>query len=132
MLWSIPIGRFGGTEVKIHITFLLLLAWIAFSAWGHGGAIAALDSTLFIALIFACVVLHEFGHILAASRYGISTPTVTLLPIGGVASMERMPTNPRQELVVALAGPAVNFVIGLVLVLALGTLRPAELTEIDN
>src|SRR5271166_2008100 len=132
MLWSIPIGRFGGTEVKIHITFLLLLAWIAFSAWGHGGASAALDSTLFIVLIFACVVLHEFGHILAARRYGISTPTVTLLPIGGVASMERLPTNPRQELVVALAGPAVNLVIGLVLVLALGTLRPAELTQIDN
>jgi Zn-dependent protease len=132
MLWSITVGRFGATEVKIHITFLLLLAWIAFSAWGQGGASAALDSTLFIVLIFACVVLHEFGHILAARRYGISTPTVTLLPIGGVASMERLPTNPRQELVVALAGPAVNLVIGLILVLALGTLRPAELTEIDN
>jgi Zn-dependent protease len=132
MLWSITVGRFGRTEVKIHITFLLLLAWIAFSAWGQGGAGAALDSTVFIVLIFACVVLHEFGHILAARRYGISTPTVTLLPIGGVASMERLPTNPRQELVVALAGPAVNLVIGLILVLALGTLRPAELTEIDN
>src|SRR5208337_4992697 len=132
MLWSIPVGRFGGTEVKIHITFLLLLAWIAFSARGQGGARAALDSTLFIVLIFACVVLHEFGHILAARRYGIGTPTVTLLPIGGVASMERMPTNPRQELVVAFAGPAVNLVIGFVIVLALGTLHPAELTEIDN
>jgi Zn-dependent protease/CBS domain-containing protein len=132
MLWSIPVGRFGATEVKIHITFLLLLAWIAFSAWGQGGAGAALDSTLFIVLIFACVVLHEFGHILAARRYGIHTPTVTLLPIGGVASMERLPTDPRQELVVALAGPAVNLVIGLILVLALGSLRPAELTQIDN
>ncbi len=132
MLWSITIGRFGGTAVKIHITFVLLLAWIAASAWAQGGARAALDSTLFIVLIFACVVLHEFGHILAARRYGISTPTVTLLPIGGVASMERLPTNPRQELVVALAGPAVNLVIGLILALALGTLRPAELTEIDN
>ena len=132
MLWSITIGRFGGTSVKIHVTFVLLLAWIAASAWARGGADAALDSTLFIVLIFACVVLHEFGHILAARRYGISTPTVTLLPIGGVASMERRPTNPRQELVVALAGPVVNLVIGLILVLALGTLRPAELTEIDN
>src|SRR5271165_5304316 len=132
MLWSITIGRFGGTAVKIHITFVLLLAWIAASAWARGGAAAALDSTLFIVLIFACVVLHEFGHIVAARRYGIHTPTVTLLPIGGVASMERLPTNPRQELVVALAGPAVNLVIGLVLVLALGTLRPAELTQIDN
>src|SRR5271165_6113672 len=94
MLWSITIGRFGGTAVKIHITFVLLLAWIAASAWARGGAGAALDSTLFIVLIFACVVLHEFGHILAARRYGISTPTVTLLPIGGVASMERSPALP--------------------------------------
>ncbi len=132
MPWSITVGRFRGTEVKIHITFLLLLAWIAFSAWGQGGASAALDSTVFIVLIFACVVLHEFGHILAARRYGIHTPTVTLLPIGGVASMERLPTNPRQELVVAVAGPAVNLVIGLILVLALGKLRPGEFTEIDN
>ncbi len=126
MPWSITVGRFRGTEVKIHITFLLLLAWIAFSAWGQGGASAALDSTVFIVLIFACVVLHEFGHILAARRYGIHTPTVTLLPIGGVASMERLPTNPRQELVVAVAGPAVNLVIGLVLVLALGSCIPAS------
>ena len=81
MLWSITIGRFGGTEVKIHITFILLLAWIAFSAWARGGPAAALDSTLFIILLFACVVLHEFGHILAARRYGINSPMVTLLPI---------------------------------------------------
>src|SRR5271165_1774663 len=132
MSWSLTIGRFGATTVRVHLTFFLLIAWIGVSAWQKGGLPAARDSTLFIALIFACVVLHEFGHILAARRYGIGTPTVTLLPIGGVASMERMPTNPRQELVVALAGPAVNLVIGFVLVLALGTLHPAELTEIDN
>ena len=59
MLWSITIGRFGGTEVKIHITFILFLAWIAFSAWARGGPAAALDSTLFIVLLFACVVLHD-------------------------------------------------------------------------
>ena len=132
MLWSITIGRFGGTEVKIHITFILLLAWIAFSAWARGGPAAALDSTLFIVLLFACVVLHEFGHILAARRYGISTPTVTLLPIGGVASMQRLPSNPAQELVVALAGPAVNLVIGLLLIAALGSLNPGDLAQIDN
>ncbi len=132
MLWSISVGRFGGTAVKIHITFLLFLVWIVASTWAHGGSRAALDSTLFIVLIFLCVVLHEFGHILAARRYGIQSPEVTLLPIGGVASMPRLPPDPRQELVVALAGPAVNFVIGLALVVALGSLKPGELIEIDD
>ena len=120
MPWSVTVGRFGGTAVKIHITFLLFLVWIAASAWARGGSSAALDSTLFIVLIFLCVVLHEFGHILAARRYGIQSPEVTLLPIGGVASMPRLPPDPRQELVVALAGPAVNLVIGLALALARG------------
>ena len=105
MRWSITIGNFAGTAVKIHITFILFLAWIAFSAWSRGGPAAALDSTLFIVLLFACVVLHEFGHIAAARRYGIGTPEVTLLPIGGVASLQRLPSDPKQELVVALAGP---------------------------
>ena len=94
MRWSITIGSFGGTAVKIHITFILFLAWIAFSAWSRGGPAAALDSTVFIVLLFACVVLHEFGHIAAARRYGIGTPEVTLLPIGGVASLQRLPSDP--------------------------------------
>jgi Zn-dependent protease/CBS domain-containing protein len=132
MPWSITVGRFGGTAVKIHITFVLFLAWIAFSAWARDGWSAALDSTVFIVLLFLCVVLHEFGHILAARRYGIQSPEVTLLPIGGVASLQRLPSDPRQELVVALAGPAVNLVIGLVLALALGSLRPGELQQIDD
>jgi Zn-dependent protease len=132
MRWSITIGRFGGTAVKIHITFILFLAWIAFSAWSRGGPAAALDSTLFIVLLFACVVLHEFGHIAAARRYGIGTPEVTLLPIGGVASLQRLPSDPAQELVVALAGPAVNLVIGLVLIAVVGSVHPDELTQIDN
>jgi len=132
MRWSITIGRFGGTAVKIHITFILFLAWIAFSAWSRGGPAAALDSTVFIVLLFACVVLHEFGHIAAARRYGIGTPEVTLLPIGGVASLQRLPSDPSQELVVALAGPAVNLVIGLLLIAVVGSVRPDELTQIDN
>ncbi len=132
MRWSITIGNFAGTAVKIHITFILFLAWIAFSAWSRGGPAAALDSTLFIVLLFACVVLHEFGHIAAARRYGIGTPEVTLLPIGGVASLQRLPSDPKQELVVALAGPAVNLVIGLVLIAVVGSVRPDELTQIDN
>jgi Zn-dependent protease/CBS domain-containing protein len=132
MPWSFTVGRFGGTAVKIHITFALFLAWIAFSAQARGGWGVALDSTIFIVLLFLCVVLHEFGHVLAARRYGIQSPVVTLLPIGGVASMQRLPSDPRQELVVALAGPAVNLVIGVALILLLGSLRPGELSEIDN
>jgi Zn-dependent protease/CBS domain-containing protein len=132
MRWSVTIGGFAGTAVKIHITFILFLAWIAFSAWSRGGPAAALDSTLFIVLLFACVVLHEFGHIAAARRYGIKTPEVTLLPIGGVASLQRLPSDPIQELVVALAGPAVNLAIGLVLIAALGPPHPGDLEQIDN
>jgi Zn-dependent protease len=132
MRWSITIGSFGGTAVKIHITFILFLVWIAFSGWTRGGAPAALDSTVFIILLFACVVLHEFGHIAAARRFGIKTPEVTLLPIGGVASLQRLPSDPAQELVVALAGPAVNLVIGLVLIAALGSAHPGDLEQIDN
>ena len=132
MPWSITVGRFGGTAVKIHITFVLFLVWIAGSAWARDGIGAALDSTVFIVLLFLCVVLHEFGHILAARRYGIQASEVTLLPIGGVASLQSLPKDPRQELVVALAGPAVNLVIGLALLLAWGSLGPRELADIDN
>ncbi len=132
MPWSITVGRFGGTAVKIHITFVLFLAWIAFTAWARDGVEAALDSTVFIVLLFLCVVLHEFGHIIAARRYGIRSPEVTLLPIGGVASMPRLPSDPRQELVVALAGPAVNLIIGAALFVALGSLRPWDFEQIEN
>ena len=132
MRWSVTIGSVAGTAIKIHITFILFLVWIAFSAWSGGGAAAALDSTLFIVLLFACVVLHEFGHITAARRYGIKTPEVTLLPIGGVASLQRLPSDPAQELVVALAGPAVNLVIGLALIAALGSAHLRDLQQIDN
>ncbi len=132
MRWSVTIGSFKGTAVRIHVTFLLFLAWIGFSAYARGGAVAARDSVLFIVAIFTCVVLHEFGHILTARRYGVEAHEVTLLPIGGVADMNRMPQKPYQELLIALAGPAVNVVIGLGLLLGLGAFDPAALTRLDD
>src|SRR6476620_10019491 len=118
--WSFKLFDVAGTAVRVHFTFFLLLAWIGAIHWTRGGPAAAIDGVIFILLLFVCVVLHEFGHIVAARRYGIRTPDVTLLPIGGVASLERMPEKPSQEIVVALAGPAVNLVIALMLMLVLG------------
>ena len=132
MSWSLTIGRFGATTVRVHLTFFLLLAWIGVSAWEKGGLPAARDSVLFIALIFTCVVLHEFGHIIMARRFGIETPDVILLPIGGVARMPRMPQKPAQELAVAIAGPMVNVAIAFLLFLVLGTIRPDDLTRIED
>ena len=120
MGWSIRLFDVGGTAVRIHLTFFLLLAWIAAIHWSRGGPAEAVSGVAFIVALFVCVVLHEFGHVFAARRYGIRTSDVTLLPIGGVASLERMPEKPSQEIVVALAGPAVNLVIAVVLVIVLG------------
>lgn len=132
MLWSVTIGRVAGTAIRIHVTFLLFLAWIGFSAFSHGGRTEALQSLVFIVSLFLCVLLHEFGHIFMARRFGIQTPDVTLLPIGGVANLERIPEKPGQELAVAVAGPAVNVVIALGLIVVLGSLAPADITKIDD
>jgi len=121
--WSLPLGRVWGIPVYLHATFILLLGFLAVSHGLVGGSWgAALASFAFFGGIFGCVLLHEFGHALAARRYGIHTKDITLLPIGGIARLERMPEQPRHELVVALAGPAVNVVIaaGLALGLWLG------------
>src|SRR5215210_1946491 len=133
MLWSLPIATIAGTVVRVHVTFLLFLVWIGGSYWHMGGRGAAVEGVLFIVLLFACVLAHEFGHIFAARRYGIRTPDVTLWPIGGVASLERIPDNPREELVVALAGPAVNVVIALALIALMGaTPDSAAMTAMEN
>ena len=116
MKWSWRIGSISGIDVYIHATFLLIVLWVVLSHWVQGSTLAGtLAGLVFTLAIFGCVLLHEFGHALAAKRYNIRTRDITLLPIGGLARLERMPDQPRQELWVALAGPAVNVVIAALL-----------------
>eukprot|EP01031_Cornospumella_fuschlensis_P016581 gene16581-biopygen13992 len=127
MKWSYRIATIAGTEVRIHITFFILLLFVAFTGMRSGqGMESALHAVLFICTMFFCVLLHEFGHVFAARGYGIRTPDITLLPIGGLARLERMPRKPSQELVVAIAGPAVNVVIAAGIWLILGVLPSFE------
>lgn len=115
MRWSYRIARVAGIDVYVHATFLLLLAWVGFGEYRSGGTEAAAGGVGFILLVFAIVVMHEYGHALMARRYGIPTKDITLLPIGGVARLQSMPKEPRQELAIAIAGPAVNVVLALLI-----------------
>jgi Zn-dependent protease/predicted transcriptional regulator len=112
MGWSWRVGRLFGIDIFVHFTFVLLLAFVGLSGYSIGGdAASAVTGIGMVAAVFGIIVLHELGHALAARYYGIPTRDITLLPIGGVARLERMPEKPVQELVVALAGPAVNVVL---------------------
>jgi Zn-dependent protease/CBS domain-containing protein len=133
MGWSFSIGSIAGTAIRLHVTFLLFLIWIFFASYVSGGPSAAWESLAFMLLLFACVVAHEFGHIFMARRFGVTTPTVTLLPIGGVAQLERIPEKPFEEFLVAVAGPAVNVAIAAVLVLLFGaSLDGGNLASVDK
>ena len=126
---SLKVASIFGTEVRIHLTFLLFLVWIWFSYYQVAGFTGAVQGVLFILALFACVLLHEFGHAFAARGFGIETPDITLLPIGGVARLNRIPDKPWQELVVAIAGPLVNVVIAGVLIFVIHTSATLEQLE---
>jgi Zn-dependent protease len=129
MKWTFKLGRFFGIDVFLHFTFLVLLAIIWGSSLISRGPSAALEATALWLAVFTCVLLHEYGHALTARAYGIRTRDITLLPMGGLARLEKMPDNPWQEIVVAVAGPAVNVVIAAllgVLILVTGGFGPVE------
>jgi len=133
MSWSVNIGSIAGTAVRIHFTFLLFLVWIFVASWVSGGPAAAWEGLAFMLLLFACVLAHEFGHIFTARAFGVPTPDVTLLPIGGVARLARIPEAPSQELLIAIAGPLVNVAIAILLILLAGAhLDPRELAQVDS
>jgi Zn-dependent protease/CBS domain-containing protein len=138
MRWSARLGRFAGIDVYVHATFFALLAYFAAVYWAQTGTLAGVLAGLsLILMLFVCVLLHEYGHALTARRYGIATRYITLLPIGGIALLESMPREPRQEIVVALAGPAVNLAIAAVTWLLIqasdqpGSLFAAEVGRMD-
>ena len=117
MRWSFRIFTLAGIRIEMHVTFPIMVAWFALTAHDSRGALLTVTELL---LMFGCVLLHELGHALAARRYGIATREILLMPIGGVARLERMPEKPSQELVVALAGPGVNVILATILVAVLG------------
>lgn len=110
MQWSWSLGRLFGIETRVHASFVFILAW-AFLTSYEGGPAAVLYGFSFLFAVFASVVAHEFGHALTARGFGIATRQILLLPIGGVAQIEGATMPPRQELLVALAGPAVSFML---------------------
>jgi len=115
--WSMNLFRVRGIQLSVHASFFLLLAYAAWEGWAGAGGLGSAWMLSGVLAMFVCVTLHEFGHIAAAAHFGIRTSRVLLLPIGGMAEMESIPRRPREEIIIALAGPAVNYaLIGLLMI----------------
>lgn len=113
--WSIPLFRIRGIQLSVHGSFLVLLGYIAWSGWGDGGGAGMIWSVVMLLAFFACVVLHELGHSFTAMRFGIGVRRILLMPIGGMAEFDAIPRQPRREILMTLAGPAVNYAIAALL-----------------
>ena len=113
--WSINLFKVFGIQLAVHASFLLLLAYYGYDGWVDGGVPGLCWSVGLIVLFFACVILHELGHSLTARRYGVRTARILLLPIGGMAELDQIPRKPSAELLITVAGPAVNFALVAIL-----------------
>ena len=131
MKWSINAGRIFGIKLRIHLTFFLLLLYVFFSDIKQGFGQAGL-SVLFVCAIFACVVIHELSHSLVARRFGREPKSITLLPIGGVAAIDMMPTKPSQEIAISIVGPITNILIAILLALFGGMKMAVALNNNSN
>ncbi len=132
MRWSLPIGRVFGISLRLHVTFLLLLGWVGYEAFNVGGPVAAKWELLRVCLIFVCIGLHEFGHSVVAQQLGVQVKSITLLPIGGVAALRRIPENPWHEIAITLAGPMVNAAIAAMLLPMAGLPSLTDLAHIPH
>ncbi|MBT8245976.1 MAG: site-2 protease family protein [Winogradskyella sp.] len=113
---NLNLGSVSGIKIKVHWTFIFIILWVVFAELKQGGNTqSVLYNVAFILVVFVCVILHELGHALTAKQFGINTKKITLLPIGGLASLDKIPESPRQELIVTIAGPLVNVAIALLL-----------------
>lgn len=132
MRWSLPFGRIFGIPIRVHLTFLLLLAFIWYVESSVQGPWAGFYSLLFWTLIFVCVFLHELGHSLVAQSYGLTIASIVLLPIGGVSQITDIPRDPIKEVAITIAGPAVNFLLAGVLLFLGKVLYPSlQFSEIS-
>lgn len=132
MAWSFQVAKAFGIPIRVHLTFLLIVAWSAFPWGSRHGTSGALFGVVSILLLFGSVALHELGHSVVAQRRGLTVREIVLLPIGGVAALDGKPSRPRDELWIALAGPAVNFVIALVLGLGAVGLLSAGILDVAS
>ena len=113
--WTLKLFTVFGIPLELHVSFVIVPLYFANIGWQAHGWLGVYWSVITCAMIFTFVVLHELGHALAARRIGIETQSILLLPFGGIALFESMPKTPRQEILVTLAGPAVNFAIAALL-----------------